>query len=568
MTKSKTRQFRMHEKLLYDVIQRQAGTLSKAALEAVMNSVDAGASRCEISLSDDTMIITDDGHGFPDESSIEKYFETFGQPHEESEKKVYANFRMGRGQLFAFGENLWESGRFTMDVDIRDRGLDYDLEVYDKETFPGCTVTVYLYDPLLPSDIHAVERELAEYCEWIPIPVFLNDREISKNPDDVDWDYESDTAYVKLNSTGQLKVYNLGALVDRVPSHRYGRGGLVVSKKQLKLNFARNQVLENECPIWKEVSAFVKKNADTEIRRKPRLNEDERRMLARRMRYEREELTSSELEEMKVFTDITGRHYSLKQLINASKKYPGFTVPELSGRGTSKRLDAAHQMRLAFVFDSRTLSRFEMDDPVELELLIKLFPSTRLLLGKWSYLRPSSVLESVDTTSTLITEEQDLRPNEKVWLYLLERCGNFSEYDFTIGTHMPSRKFFIGQSECNDGWTDGFSYIAISRNFIQQYPPRDLLSFSAMGHLILHEWCHDAPDTETHDHCTEFYQDFHDNVRCVGFFVENCLRLLEKALEHAGKKMSKQALRAADRHISNKHKLEEFDHQVADAVQE
>ena len=40
---SETRRFKPHPQLLLDVIQRQAGTLGKAVLEAVMNAVDAKA---------------------------------------------------------------------------------------------------------------------------------------------------------------------------------------------------------------------------------------------------------------------------------------------------------------------------------------------------------------------------------------------------------------------------------------------------------------------------------------------------------------------------------------------
>ena len=38
---TETRTLNAHNKLLFDVIRRQAGTLSKAILEGVMNSVDA-----------------------------------------------------------------------------------------------------------------------------------------------------------------------------------------------------------------------------------------------------------------------------------------------------------------------------------------------------------------------------------------------------------------------------------------------------------------------------------------------------------------------------------------------
>ena len=42
------RNFRMHPALLWSVIQSQAGAPEKALLEAIMNAVDARATRCEI----------------------------------------------------------------------------------------------------------------------------------------------------------------------------------------------------------------------------------------------------------------------------------------------------------------------------------------------------------------------------------------------------------------------------------------------------------------------------------------------------------------------------------------
>jgi hypothetical protein len=42
------RGLRMHPRLLWDVITRQSGTIGKAILEGVMNSIDAGATKCEI----------------------------------------------------------------------------------------------------------------------------------------------------------------------------------------------------------------------------------------------------------------------------------------------------------------------------------------------------------------------------------------------------------------------------------------------------------------------------------------------------------------------------------------
>ena len=42
-------EFKMHEKLLVDVIKKQAGTLQKAILEGITNSIEAGATKVCVS---------------------------------------------------------------------------------------------------------------------------------------------------------------------------------------------------------------------------------------------------------------------------------------------------------------------------------------------------------------------------------------------------------------------------------------------------------------------------------------------------------------------------------------
>ncbi len=64
------------------VIERQAGTVAKSALEAVMNSIDAGATRIEVELTPKRLVIRDNGKGFKSEKEIDDYFAVFGQPHE------------------------------------------------------------------------------------------------------------------------------------------------------------------------------------------------------------------------------------------------------------------------------------------------------------------------------------------------------------------------------------------------------------------------------------------------------------------------------------------------------
>ena len=57
---SETLDFRIHPKLLLDVIQRQAGTLAKAILEGVMNGIDAKCKQVKITLTEGKVTIVDD----------------------------------------------------------------------------------------------------------------------------------------------------------------------------------------------------------------------------------------------------------------------------------------------------------------------------------------------------------------------------------------------------------------------------------------------------------------------------------------------------------------------------
>ena len=84
------REFRMDPALLWSVIESQAGSAEKALLEAIMNAVDAGATRCDITLSETGYSVQDDGGGFKSRDDIEQFFETFGTPHKDGDGAVAA----------------------------------------------------------------------------------------------------------------------------------------------------------------------------------------------------------------------------------------------------------------------------------------------------------------------------------------------------------------------------------------------------------------------------------------------------------------------------------------------
>lgn len=279
------RNLQMHNKLLVDVIKRQAGTLHKAILEGIMNGIEAGATRIDIRYNPSnvpnvlpTLKITDDGKGIQTVQDIERFFETFGTPHEENEGKIWAQFRMGRGQLFAFGRNIWRTGEFSMVVDINTMGLAYDL-TQNLPNVNGCTIDINLYKNPIPSDymsLDALERSIRQQIEFMVVPVYFNGKRLNKDPKNLKWTFEDENAYYLFGVGNGLAVYNIGAYVTTLSAYNTGVTGVVCSKKQLKVNFARNEI-QNDCEVYKQIKRIISQNRRDKVRKKrTSLSNDER----------------------------------------------------------------------------------------------------------------------------------------------------------------------------------------------------------------------------------------------------------------------------------------------------
>lgn len=86
-------EFTADPNLLVSVIKSQAGTLSKALLEGVMNSIDAGSARVDITVTQTTFTIADTGKGFRSAQEVQAWFGRFGTPHQEGDA-IFGRFRM------------------------------------------------------------------------------------------------------------------------------------------------------------------------------------------------------------------------------------------------------------------------------------------------------------------------------------------------------------------------------------------------------------------------------------------------------------------------------------------
>lgn len=559
-TDAERRSFRMDPALLWSVIKSQAGTLAKALLELVMNSIDAGASQVSIMLTGTRLKVEDDGRGFQSRTEVTSWFETFGTPHKEGDAR-WGKFRMGRGQLMSFTRNVWRSGEFEMRVDIRDLGLQYDL-VDGLAPHKGCVIEGELYQPMQPSEVIRTIDNLRAMCKYTPVPVLVNGERISQDVSAERWTFEDDDAWYQLReSTRSLSVYNLGVHVRDYWQGEQGIGGIVVSKKQLECNFARNDILVAECEVFKRISQKVKAHAKKNESRKPAQNEAYREMMMTRLltgNFDSALEFYKAIDEEKVLTDYGGKHLSLGQLQRA---LPGACRTLVWVDEHSTRADRVHQAKLGVVISPRTYERAgRMSLPDVLQRIrsnmtqfeadsVYAQESVRIVLGDLAEaMRPLDEVGKLINDRHRVVPDKELTREEKLTLSVLNGLQSFLGRRI-CGT--SPREIKVCESESVDGYTDGSSVIFVERKFLKigGSPGHALQAFEKLKALLVHEYVHDRDDSTGHGHPAEFFERFHEVMsgpkEVYGFSYE-ATRMYLSARRKAGLAMRSGDLHAVD----------------------
>ena len=545
------RSFRMDPALLWSVIKSQAGTLAKAVLELVMNSIDAGGTKVLITLNTRQLVVEDDGRGFQSRKEIEDWFETFGTPHEAGDAR-WGKFRMGRGQAMAFTRNVWRSGAFQMRVDIRDLGLAYDL-VDDLPLHKGCRVDGELYEALQPSDLIRTIDNLRALCKYTPVPVFVNGEQISLDPTKEKWTLEDDDAYYLLrDSTRNMQVYNLGVHCKDFWSGEMGIGGVVVSKQALNVNFARNDILVSECPVYKRIASQCRTFAKLNEKKKPAQNEAYRDMMMQRLltgNFDSLKEYQDAVADEKVFTDYSGKHMSLMALMRASYKACGQLVWVVDH---STKADRVHQSMLAVVLSPKTyeragkmgfdavlnrlsgnLTQFDNKMRFEASVVGQLIHQLRHSIGDMD-----EIGRLLDNDHRMVPDK-DLSKEERLTLGVLNQL---QWYMARCMFQTDEREIKVFESEAVDGFTDGKSVIFVERKFLRigGSAGHALKGFERIKALLVHEYTHEHDSSTGHGHPAEFYERFHEvmsNMAASFGFAYEATRAYLSARRKAGLKM-------------------------------
>jgi len=508
-----TRTLKMHTELLLTNINRQAGDLQKAILEGVMNGLEANADYVKINFSENgamggkpgsKLTIVDNGHGISSVQEIYNFFEMFGTPHSENENMIWKQFRMGRGQLFSYGKNIWRTSTFKMVVDIKERGLDYDLWS-GLPHVDGCTIEVELYKNPIGSthnSLDVLKASVKKQVQFIEGLIYFDGERINTPASECKWDCEDDDAYYLFNAGINFEIYNLGAYVTYYSPTTFGMPGVVVSKKQLKVNFARNAI-QGDCEIWQRAQEVVRENRIKKTYNpRRRLNVHEKTATMTGMRDGME--TYNDCKNLGLLTTTSDKTLSL-----AAVKRIGcyWTFAEKGNRLADKMM----QEGLAICFDEDVLTDLEFSShPSEFfTWLVQRSGLDRTSIQRQNWRTLESLYVPFDKLSSNFDHKSGrMIPTDKqtvVEKRVISILNNFGCWE--------GRRICIGIGNF-DAWTDGNSYITLNRDYLKRLRLASPSGAASLIFTMLHELAHDEDTSkETHCHGYEFYSRFHDISR-------------------------------------------------------
>ncbi|CAM3857311.1 ATP-binding protein [Vreelandella rituensis] len=514
LTAPEARQFTVHPAIIKSIIREQAGSPDKAIAELIMNSVDAGATRVDITFEDGTLTIKDDGRGFSSREEILQVFETFGLPHEEGDA-IYGRFRVGRGQIMVYGKVSWRSGHYEMVADLAGEVENFGYHLQEHDTFAeGCTVTVTgttdPYKPYsLPHSSKSLERDLAEMVAYVAVPVTFNGTVINTLPSQADWTDEDDHAFYSLNRTDwELLIYNKGVMVAKQQAHWFGVGGVVNTKQPLALNMARNAILCG-CDVWSRIKLRLKAHYQKRLARVQQLKDHEVPALLEWIVHTDDPIPHElqrKIRSLRFMVDIFGNKQSPEKMLTAER----FTLHDRTHITIAEHV---HRSGMASVIMPQTIGMLTRGNPTDQDAvdiigrLIKrlaIFPPN----GKSYFKDFQFFVNSLDDTTDDIKDSQ--LTNEEMLVLRIARAMNVEIYNL-VRAPGGVRKISAGKADKVEAWTDGCSYIQIDRGILKNVRHHKC-GVNKLVALIVHEYCHGDSTSGTHSHDYDFYQQFHEAI--------------------------------------------------------
>jgi hypothetical protein len=438
------------------------------------------------------------------------------------------------------------------------------------EQEPGCTITVELYEPLTHTALAELIDQLEQQCKYVSLICKLNDRQINKVPSTQQWDITTEEADIRFRQNGELVVYNQGIKVCSYQRYRLGVGGEIVTKQNLTVNFARNEIMHN-CPVWAKIQAAIlaysnaratilpqqtSTTTTTTRTRRPAITEADRVRLANQAKDK--QLDPSQARHAQLFLPLCStRNISCSQLFY---KYAGkFTVPPRDGYHWDEQNYGKQLMlhKLAFPLSRDTLTRWGVNTGEELQVALR-----NSSMGGYTFkFAPwRELLELLGHQKSLLAEKELSRIEAIVLATLRKHAANLM-YRIKDGSWIRCQRIInIGASRGDDSWSDGESFIALSRSVISRYKISQNAWFT-YGMLIIHEMCHHTATLKRHAHSAKFYREFHaaimdHQLSALSWFAYRCNMDCPSIAESINRRLTRTELAEIDRNEARARRLQ------------
>lgn len=564
--------FTLDPNIIHHIIHSQAGSIGKALIELIMNSIDAHAKEIRLSVSPDGFDCVDDGHGFSSRQEVLDYFGRFGTPHVEGDA-TFGRFRLGRGQIMAHAKTVWRSHHWEMTVDTKTMGYAYDLEDC-ADSLPGCAIRGVWYERLSQTEYFDLLQEIRDLVRYTPVPVFLQGVQINRLPQEEPWDHEDQFAWYRVREEGSVAIFNQGILVRHDASHLWGAGGLIVSKNALGLNVSRTEILRKTDPVWKPIEAAFRKLANKLVRTERRNTEAWRTHCARLLISGATNDLYDVFRTAPIITVLPGkRHITVVDFLRHCQVQgveDRFTLVQSSS--DIPLAESVAFTKAATVLHPMNLDRFQVFSTLDfldalnriLQNILELEPDQKSGLSWHQGFIRSRNLQAVDFAllrehfqckASIVSEKRLGKEKLRAWRGIkavLEGyaclCAGGEVYKDTLRprygeVNAPYRfQIFLGESDSAEAWTDGSSYIAINIRVLDTILSHPLRTLHKLFSLVEHESAHQG-DSVGAGHDLEFYERFHDisqrmaeyRHRYVQFFLRRYSMSLARAASRSGK---------------------------------
>lgn len=527
--------FEFSSAFLVHTVNSQSSTLAKAVLEGVMNSVDAAASKIVIDLTNASMVISDDGHGFRTRDEVLACFKVFGFDHSDHARE-FGRFGLGRAQLWAFASTVWRTNEFIFDVDVRERGFDWYLGKSESK-FDGLRIEAKFYKEMTNVEMVEFRSELEKLVRYSEVPIILNGEQLSKPPSESNWTVTTDEAFLRTSEGHYLAVYNQGIFVANLYTSNVGISGTLVTRRghALTLNVSRNEIMRATCPVWAKLKPKIAELASKT--KAKRLTDADRDFLA----TQTADPMSIDNFDRPIITLANGKHVSLHDAIKNLSNTP-LTVAETGNRMAESLL----RDKSAAVLAQVTLARFGVESVAGLVQVWR----NRLKAAEHRMKYRDPRLKGADRDSTVSNEvrhcfwlltstarpvtifenikdcpgykqlqsskinQSDLTQRQRVFLRCMETMRRSVCYAINkvTGSGQSRRAYILGRGEGIEAYTDGSTYIAIVDAEAEKMMKEGLPGFLRLAHLMVHEYLHDSEDSGSHAHDLEFMETFHNVV--------------------------------------------------------